>query len=242
MVNQKCMRYELYKPEERGRKDIGWLKSNFVFSFSSHFHPVRAGFGLLRVFNDDYVAPANGFGIHPHANMEIISVMLAGSMNHIDSLGYKEVVHKDWVQIMSAGTGLRHEEYNVGEDEVNFLQIWIEPKLQNITPRYQRRYFPEENRRNKLVTVVSNEEGQSHCWINQNAKLLLGFFSAGQPLRYAFNPVNKGLFIFNITGMFQVNEQTLNPREALGLWDLDQVEFNFITDSQFLLIEVPINH
>ncbi|MBC3539611.1 pirin family protein [Rufibacter sediminis] len=236
------MQLERYSPAQRGLKDIGWLKSNFILSFSGHYNPVRAGFGLLRVFNDDYVAPENGFGIHPHANMEIISVMLSGSMSHIDSLGYKETVHKDWVQIMSAGSGLRHEEHNVGQDEVNFLQIWIEPKLQNITPRYQRRFFPEEKRVNQLTTIVSNEEGQSHCWINQNAKLSLGYFEQGQPLTYSFNPLNKGLFVFNISGSFQVNDQPLTDREALGLWDTDQLQFSFQTDSRFLLIEVPINH
>jgi redox-sensitive bicupin YhaK (pirin superfamily) len=236
------MQTQIYRPAERGLKDIGWLKSNFLFSFSSHYNPVRAGFGLLRVFNDDYVQPQHGFGLHAHANMEIISVMLAGSMNHIDSLGYKEVVHQDWVQIMSAGSGLRHEEHNVGDDEVNFLQIWIEPKLQNITPRYQRRYFPEEKRLNKLVTIVSSEEGQSHCWINQNAKLALGYFEKGQPLTYPFNPLNKGVFVFNISGTLQVNEQTLNQREGMGIWDTDQLQFDFLTDSKFLLIEVPVNH
>ncbi|WP_207433814.1 pirin family protein [Sabulibacter ruber] len=236
------MQFERYNPAERGLKDLGWLKSNFVFSFSGHYNPVRAGFGLLRVFNDDYVEPGNGFGIHPHANMEIISVMLAGSMNHIDSLGYKEVVHKDWVQIMSAGSGLRHEEHNVGEDEVNFLQIWIEPKLQNITPRYQRRYFPEEKRVNQLTTIVSNEEGPAHCWINQNAKLSLGYFEQGQSLSYEFKPLNKAVFVFNIGGTLQVNDQTLRQREAIGIWDTDQLHFTFETDSRFLLIEVPINH
>ncbi|WP_210489900.1 pirin family protein [Rufibacter aurantiacus] len=236
------MQFERYNPADRGLKDLGWLKSNFIFSFSSHYNPVRAGFGLLRVFNDDYVQPENGFGIHPHANMEIISVMLSGSMNHIDSLGYKEVVHKDWVQIMSAGSGLRHEEHNVGQDEVNFLQIWIEPKLQNITPRYQRRFFPEEKRLNQLVTIVSNEEGQAHCWINQNAKLSLGSFEQGQPLTYSFNPLNKGVFVFNISGTLQVNGQTLNQRDAVGIWETDKLDFSFSTDSKFLLIEVPINH
>jgi redox-sensitive bicupin YhaK (pirin superfamily) len=236
------MQFQLYKPEERGLKDIGWLKSNFIFSFSGHYNPVRAGFGLLRVFNDDFVAPENGFGLHAHANMEIISVMLAGSMNHIDSLGYKEVVHQDWVQIMSAGSGLRHEEHNVGSEEVNFLQIWIEPKLQNITPRYQRRHFPEAKRLNQLVTIVSNEEGQGHCWINQNAKLSLGSFGKAQPLTYRFNPLNKGVFLFCISGSLQVNGQTLKQRDGIGIWDTGQLQFDFLTDSRFLLIEVPVNH
>ncbi len=221
---------------------MGWLKSNFVFSFSSYQNPVRAGFGLLRAFNDDVVQPDNGFGLHPHANMEIISVMLAGSMSHIDSLGFNETVHKDWVQIMSAGSGLRHEEHNVGPDEVNFLQIWIEPKLQNISPRYQRRHFPEEHRKNQLVTIVSQEEGTAHCWINQNAKLSLGYFEAGQTLRYSFNPVNKAVFLFNISGTLHVNGEEFKDREALGIWETGQLDFTFPQESRFLVIETPINH
>ncbi|QHL88266.1 pirin family protein [Nibribacter ruber] len=236
------MQVERFNPADRGLKDIGWLKSNFVFSFSGYQNPVRSGFGLLRAFNDDFVQPENGFGLHPHANMEIISVMLAGSMSHIDSLGYKETVHKDWVQIMSAGSGLRHEEHNVGQDEVNFLQIWIEPKLQNITPRYQRRHFPEADRKNQLVTIVSQEEGTAHCWINQNAKLSLGFFESGQTASYSFNPVNKAVFIFNISGTLEVNGEQLTNREALGIWDTAQLDFTISQESRFLLIETPINH
>lgn len=236
------MKFQIYKREERGLKDQGWLKSNFTFSFSNYYHPTRSGFGLLRVFNDDFVQPGKGFGIHPHTNMEIISIMLAGSMNHIDTLGYKEVVQKDWVQIMSAGSGLRHEEHNVGADEVNFLQIWIEPKLQNIAPRYQRRFFPEEQRRNKLVTVVSNEEGQLHCWINQNAKISLGSYDKGCVVDYAFNPVNKGVFVFCIEGELSVSGQSLNSRDAIGLWETNEVRIICNEASHFVIIEVPVNY
>lgn len=236
------MKFKIYKSAQRGIKDLGWLRSHLSFSFSDHYDPVRAGFGLLRVLNDDFVAPKTGFGLHAHANMEIISVMLAGSMNHIDNLGYKEVVQKDWVQIMSAGSGLRHEEHNVGEEQVNFLQIWIEPKLQNVSPRYQRRHFPEEKRFNKLLTIVSNEEGPGHCWINSNAKLSLGYFEMGQQPEYSFNPLNKGIFVFNISGSIQVNGQTLNQRDAIGIWETDKIDFNCLTESRFLLIEAPVNH
>lgn len=236
------MNYSITRAEERGRKDIGWLKSNFTFSFSSYANPQRNGFGLLRVFNDDFVQPGNGFGIHPHTNMEIISVMLAGSMNHKDTLGYTEVVHKDWVQIMSAGTGLRHEEHNVGDDEVNFLQIWIEPKLQNIAPRYQRRQFPEAKRVNQLTTIVSNEEGQAHCWINQNAKLLLGYYEAPQTVEYRFNPLNKALFLFIISGSVTLDGQILQARDSIGIWEADYVSLECAADTRFLLVETPINH
>ena len=155
---------------DRGIKDIGWLKSNFYFSFSDYYHPLKSAFGTLITFNDDFVEQGKGFGIHPHANMEIISVMLKGKMNHKDTLGYSTTVEEGGVQIMSAGEGLRHEEYNIGDEEVNFLQIWIQPKLQNITPRYQQRSFPKNSRKNELKTIVSSEEGMAHCWINQKCK------------------------------------------------------------------------
>ncbi|MBC7921305.1 MAG: pirin family protein [Ferruginibacter sp.] len=236
------MRLKVFKANERGQKNIGWLQSNFVFSFSSYCNPERSGFGLLRTFNDDFVAAGKGFGLHAHQNMEIISVMLAGKMNHKDSMGYSEVVEQDWVQIMSGGSGLRHEEYNVGQEQVNFLQIWIEPKLQNITPRYQRRAFPEAQRKNQLTTIVSNEEGQAHCWINQNAKLSLGYFEAGQQAEYSLNPLNKCLFVFNIAGTLNIHENEIGPRDAVGIWDTAQLPIQCTTECRFLIIETPINH
>lgn len=236
------MPYSLLRADERGLKDIGWLQSHLSLSFGPYANPARAGFGLLRVFNDDFVQPGHGFGLHAHANMEIISIMLAGRMNHIDSIGYKEEVGADWVQIMSAGSGLRHEEHNVGNDAVNFLQIWVEPKLQNVTPRYQRRHFPAEKRRNQLTTVVSNEEGTAHCWINQNAKLSLGYFDAGQQLAYSLNPLNKCVFLFVIEGSLTVNGQAVAERESLGLWETNTVQIACEAASKFIVIEVPINH
>src|SRR6478672_11504669 len=152
------MKSQVFRKSENGTKNIGWLKSNFYFSFSDYSNPTKSAFGTLFAFNDDYVETGKGFGIHPHVNMEIISVLLKGKMNHIDSMGYKTIIEAGDVQIMSAGTGLKHEEYNIGEDEVNFLQIWIQPKLQNIPPRYQQRSFPRENRKNQLKTIVSVDE------------------------------------------------------------------------------------
>lgn len=236
------MQHQLFKANERGVKDIGWLQSNFTFSFSSYQNPLRNGFGLLRVFNDDVVQAGGGFGLHPHVNMEIISIMLKGSMNHKDTLGYTEVVEKDWVQIMSAGSGLRHEEHNVGTGEVGFLQIWIEPKLQNIMPRYQRRYFPEANRKNKLVTIVSNAEGADHCWINQNAQLSLGYFEQGRQVTYHLNPVNKCVFAFCISGQMEIAGEQLNERDAMGIWQTDGFTVNCLSETRLLLIEAPVNH
>ena len=236
------MNFKIFKASERGVKNIGWLISNFTFSFSSYYNPEKNGFGLLKVFNDDFVAPQNGFGLHPHYNMEIISIMLQGKMNHKDSMGYSDVVEKDWVQIMSAGTGLRHEEHNIGDEEVNFLQIWIEPKLTNIHPRYQKRYFPEEQRRNQLKTIISNDEGSEHCWINQNARLSLGFFEANNTAVYPFNPLNKLVFVFVIEGQISIAEQIVGKRDAIGIWNTNEIKIETQTESNYLIIEVPINH
>lgn len=235
------MQIHYFPAAERGKKDLGWLKSNFVFSFSDYYNPLASAFGTLVAFNDDYVEKGKGFGIHPHVNMEIISIMLQGEMNHKDTLGYSTTIKEGGVQIMSAGTGLRHEEYNIGEEEVSFLQIWIQPKLQNISPRYQQRSFPKATRKNSIQTIVSGEEGLTHCWINQNAKLSLGYFEKGMEVAYDFNPVNKCLFIFVISGTIKINDSTLQTRDALGIWDVANISITCVEEAEFLITETPIN-
>lgn len=235
------MKTHKFPASERGLKDIGWLKSNFYFSFSDYYHPVKSAFGTLITFNDDFVETGKGFGIHPHVNMEIISVMLKGKMNHKDTLGYSTVVEEGGVQIMSAGTGLRHEEYNVGDETVNFLQIWIQPKQQNIAPRYQQRSFPKEATKNQLKTIVSPEEGMDHCWINQNAKLALGYFDKGSTVNYTCNPVNKCIYIFAIEGSIRINDIILAQRDALGVWDTAALTIYCEEQAHFLIIETPVN-
>jgi redox-sensitive bicupin YhaK (pirin superfamily) len=230
-----------FPASERGTKDIGWLKSNFFFSFSDYSDPSKSAFGTLVAFNDDVLEQGKGFGIHPHVNMEIISIMLQGKMNHKDTMGYSTTVEEGGVQIMSAGSGLRHEEYNIGDDEVNFLQIWIQPKLQNITPRYQQRSFPKTRRKNHLKTIISGEEGQEHCWINQNAKLSLGYFEKGKDVEYSFNPTNKCLFLFVMEGSIQVSGITVGQRNALGIWNTDNIAIHCPEEAHFLLIETPVN-
>ena len=235
------MKTQLFLKEERGLKDIGWLKSNFCFSFSDFYDPAKSAFGTLITFNDDFVESGKGFGIHPHLNMEIISVLLKGKMNHIDSLGYSTTIEEGGVQIMSAGTGLKHEEYNIGEDEVNFLQIWIQPKLQNIAPRYQHRHFAKANRLNKLQTIVSNEEGLGHCWINQNAKLSLGYYDTKSSIDYYLNPTNKCLFVFVINGNLSVGITSLKAKDSIGIWDTDYIKIECEAETEFIIIETPIN-
>jgi quercetin 2,3-dioxygenase len=235
------MKSQLFKKLERGHKDIGWLKSNFYFSFSDYYNPLKSAFGTLVAFNDDFVEAGKGFGIHPHINMEIISILLQGKMNHKDTMGYSTVIEEGGVQIMSAGSGLRHEEYNIGQENVNFLQIWIQPKLQNIEPRYQQRSFPIAKRINKLQTIVSSDEGVEHCWINQNAKLSLGYFNMSQVITYNFQQVNKCLFIFVIEGRIRVDEEDLYGRDAIGVWETDMVSIQCDAGAHFLVIETPIN-
>ena len=235
------MNTQYFPAAARGTRDTGWLKSRFFFSFSDYYNPMASAFGTLVAFNDDELATGKGFGTHPHTNMEIISIMLRGRMNHKDSMGYSTEVGEGGVQIMSAGSGLRHEEHNIGEEEVSFLQIWIQPKLQNITPRYQQRHFPRDGRKGKLVTIVSSEEGLGHCWINQNAKLSLGYFGKGAISEYRFSKVNKCLFIFLIEGAVRIGETTLGQRDGLGIWNTDVVSIHCEEASEFLIIETPIN-
>jgi len=151
------------------------------------------------------------------------------------------VIEEGGVQIMSAGSGLKHEEYNIGEEDVNFLQIWIQPKLQNINPRYQTRSFPKAKRKNKLKMIISGEEGLEHCWINQNAKLSLGYYETAQDITYDLNPVNKCLFIFAIEGTVSVAGNVIKERDAIGIWDTASVPVHCEAGSHFIIIEAPIN-
>ena len=193
------MQTHYFPASERGLKDIGWLKSNFYFSFSDFYHPMKSAFGTLVAFNDDYVEQGKGFGIHPHLNMEIISVLLKGKMNHKDTLGYSTVIEEGGVQIMSAGTGLRHEEYNIGE------------------------------------------EGAEHCWINQNTKMVLGHFEKDQTTSYQYNSTNKCLFVFLMEGSIKIGDQIVQPKDALGIWDTDNITIEIQEESHFIIIETVVN-
>jgi|SRR5450631_1367106 len=177
------MQYSIFSTADRGKKNVGWLKSNFVFSFSNYYHPLKSAFGTLMAFNDDHMEPGKGFGIHPHINMEIISVLLKGKVNHKDSMGYSSVIEEGGVQIM----------------------------------------------------------GPEHCWINQNARLSLGYFEKGRQIQYAFNPENKCIFIFQIEGDMLVNDIELQKRNAIGVWETDQIFVDCKDNSEFLIIETPVN-
>lgn len=235
------MKTKFFPAAGRGIKDGGWLRSKFHFSFSDYYNPLASAFGTLVAFNDDLLEEGKGFGTHPHTNMEIISVLLEGKMNHKDSMGYSTVIEEGGVQIMSAGSGLFHEEYNIGQGDVHFLQIWIQPKQQNIKPRYQTRSFPKSQRFNRLVTIVSSEEGLEHCWINQNARLSLGYFEKDKTVTYAFHKVNKCVFVFVISGEVSIEETACKQGDAVGIWDVEAFAINCLSETEFIIIEAPIN-
>lgn len=224
----------------RGTANLGWLLSKHTFSFGRYYHPERIHFGALRVLNDDIVEPGMGFGTHPHDNMEIVSIPLEGDLEHKDSTGNTEVIRKGDVQIMSAGYGLTHSEYNHSKNKaVNFLQIWVLPKKQDIEPRYQQITFDPENRKNRLQTVVAPDD-DSALWINQDAWFTLSDLDAGKSLEYIPHQSGNGTYAFVIDGEVTINGEKLGKRDAVGFPDAEQLNIRADQNAQLLLIEVPM--
>ncbi|MCZ8155575.1 MAG: pirin family protein [Leptospira sp.] len=225
---------------ERGHANFGWLDSYHSFSFGNYYDPNKVHFGMLRVLNDDVVEASMGFGTHPHENMEIISIPLSGELAHKDSTGTNGVILTGDVQIMSAGSGIRHSEFNHSSSKkVNFLQIWILPKKLNIEPRYEQKTFKEYDKKNKWCTVVSPNDSQA-VWINQDATFSLSSLEPGSPLKYTLTNSNHGVYIFLISGKITLSGQTLERRDAIGLWDIKEFEINAEVKSEILCIEVPM--
>lgn len=231
----------LHKADTRGDANHGWLHSKHSFSFGNYYDPQRMNFGLLRVLNDDMVSGGMGFGTHPHENMEIISIPLQGDLEHKDSMGNTTVIRKGDVQIMSAGTGVSHSEYNKNKDEtVKFLQIWVIPNKMNVTPRYDQITLKEEDRHNKLQQIISPDLKDAGVWIHQNAWFYLARFDKDFSTDYSLKAKGNGIYIFNLRGDIEVNGQLLNARDGLGLWDTETIFIKSTTDSEFLVMEVPM--
>ncbi len=236
------MKKIIHKADSRGFADHGWLKSYHTFSFANYYNPERTHFGLLRVLNDDIVEQGMGFGTHPHDNMEIVTIPIKGELAHKDSTGNKEVIHPNEVQIMSAGSGLTHSEFNNSQtDIVNLLQIWVFPKEKNIKPRYQQRIFDPSERRNKLQTIISPVKSDETLWINQNAYFTLGSLEKGINESYKIKSNGNGIYIFVIKGEIKVDDEQLLERDAMGIQDTDSVKIVADEDSEILVIEVPMN-
>jgi redox-sensitive bicupin YhaK (pirin superfamily) len=204
--------------------------------------PERVHFGMLRVFNDDIVAPGMGFGMHPHDNMEIVTIPIEGELEHKDSEGHHGVITQGEVQVMSAGSGLYHSEFNHSKDkEVNLMQIWVLPRERDIEPRYDQKEFDEEGRKNKFQIVASPEKDNGSLWLNQYVYFNIGNFDAGTTTKYERKLKNNGLWIFVIEGEAEVNGEKLERRDSMGITDTEIVEFKFSKNSKILIIDVPMN-
>jgi redox-sensitive bicupin YhaK (pirin superfamily) len=232
----------LHPAASRGFANHGWLQSYHSFSFASFHDPNKIHFGALRVLNDDNVKGGMGFGKHPHDNMEIISIPLEGDLEHQDSMGNKAVIRKGDIQVMSAGTGIYHSEYNKNSDEaVKFLQIWIFPNKRNVEPRYDQITLNREDRKNKLQQVLSPYQHDEGVWIHQDAWFHMGIFDQGIQQRYALKQKDNGLYAFIIEGSFTINGQQLSKRDGMGIWDCDSIEIESNEDNaEILLMEVPM--
>lgn len=232
----------LHKAYTRGMVDHGWLRSKHTFSFGNYFNPERLHFGALKVLNDDEVAPGKGFTKHPHSNMEIISIPLQGNLVHCDSLGNTSIIKKGDVQIMSAGTGILHSEFNASQSEdVRFLQIWIEPNEEGVEPRYGQITLDPKDRKNRLQQIVSPDPKDDGIWIHQNAWLQMTRLEKGHTLYYKLNdPMNNGVYAFVIDGQVLINNEHLVNRDGYGVWDVDELQIAAEEQVELLLIEVPM--
>lgn len=236
----KIMKTVLHKADTRGLANLGWLHSRHTFSFSHYYDPERIHFGALRVLNDDQVAAGMGFGTHPHDNMEIVSIPLEGDLEHKDSMGNTTVIRKGDVQIMSAGTGVRHSEYNRNKDQqVKFLQIWVLPKERNITPRYDQKTYKLEDRVNKWQTVVA-PDNKDAVWINQDAWFNLTKLEAGKSLNYKLHNPDHGIYVFVLSGEASVGGEQLGTRDGLGIAETSEVTFTAGKEAEILVMEVPM--
>lgn len=231
----------LYPAKERGHVSLGWLDSFHSFSFGQYHDPNKIHFGALRVVNDDSIAGGGGFGAHPHDNMEIVTIPLEGKLAHKDSTGNEGVIRKGDVQIMSAGTGIRHSEYNASSTEyAKLLQIWVFPKLKNIKPAYGQKSFDLNGRKNNWQVVVSPESSEQALNINQDARFSLVDLEAGKTIDYRMKWKNSGLYLFVIEGAVKSSDKTLSKRDALGISETDRVSIEAVSDSQLLAIEIPL--
>lgn len=227
---------------QRGFANHGWLQAAHSFSFAQYYDPSKVHFGLLRVLNDDIVAPAMGFGMHGHDNMEIVTIPLTGSLAHKDSLGSAGTITPGEVQIMSAGSGIQHSEFNASETEaVNLLQIWVFPKERNIQPRYNQKAFDASTAINQFQLLVSPTEKEGSLWINQDACFSLGTFQEKQEVQYPFTFPDNGAYVFVIEGEITLANQTLGRRDAIGVYHTNQLSFTVQQEAKVLVIEIPMN-
>jgi redox-sensitive bicupin YhaK (pirin superfamily) len=231
----------LHKANTRGNANHGWLNAYHTFSFSSYYNSDRVQFGMLRVLNDDTVAAGMGFGKHPHDNMEIITIPLEGDLAHKDSMGNAETIKSGDIQVMSAGTGIQHSEFNPNEDkQTKLLQIWVFPKVRNVEPRYQQITLNPEDRKNKLQQILSPNPEDEGVWIYQDAWFHLGKFDKDMTLDYDIKKEGNGVYAFVIKGNVTINGTKLETRDGLGIWDTKTLDIQVTEGAELLLLEIPM--
>ncbi|CAL1521477.1 pirin family protein [Chitinophaga sp. MM2321] len=231
----------IHRADSRGYANHDWLKSHHSFSFANYYDPNRIHFGALRVLNDDFIKGGMGFGAHPHDNMEIVSIILDGGMEHRDNTGRQAVIRRNDVQVMSAGTGIMHSEFNASKTEdANMLQIWVFPKERNVTPRYDQRTFDPTARENALQVVISPDAADDALHLNQDAWFSLGKFDAGQQIDISSKVPGIGSYLFLISGEIKVADEILHTRDAIGLSDYNKITVDILKPAEFLLIDIPM--
>jgi len=232
----------IHKAETRGQANHGWLNSHHTFSFANYHNPERMHFGVLRVLNDDQVQAGQGFGTHPHDNMEIISIPLKGDLEHKDSMGNIAVIQEGDVQILSAGTGITHSEYNKNSSkEVKFLQIWIFPNKKNVTPRYDQISIRDIQKENEFYQVLSPNKDVQGVWINQDAWFHIGKFDKGHAAEYTLKKEGNGVYAFVLEGDVEINNEKLTKRDGMGIWDTESITVKASENTRVLLMEVPMS-
>lgn len=232
----------LHKADTRGNANHGWLNSYHTFSFAQYYNPERMHFGALRVLNDDTVQAGRGFGTHPHDNMEIISIPLEGDLEHKDSMGNVATIRNGDIQVMSAGTGIRHSEYNKNNDSlVKFLQIWVFPNQRNVSPRYDQITLRAADRKNKLQQILSPNPQDEGVWIHQNAWFHLGELDKGFETNYRIKSQGNGVYAFVLSGALTINGESLGARDGYGIWNVEQFDIRADSKAELLLMEVPMN-
>lgn len=230
----------IHSSKSRGHANHGWLESYHTFSFAAYYDPGRMGFGALRVINDDTVQGGMGFGTHGHKDMEIISIPLEGALSHKDSEGHSSIIRKGEVQIMSAGTGIYHSEFNASATElVKFLQIWVFPEKNGLPPRYEQKLFSEKDRKNNWQLVVSPDGREGSVTIHQRAFFSLSELESGKNLSYKTYHENNGVYLLVLRGAVEVNQQVLSTKDGAAINDVKELEITAINESEILLMEVP---
>jgi len=237
------MKTQIHKANSRGHANHGWLDTHHSFSFASWYNPERMHFGMLRVLNDDVVAGGKGFGTHPHENMEIISIPLSGDLEHKDSMGTTSVIRENDIQVMSAGTGVLHSEYNKNPDkEVNFLQIWIFPKIKNIAPRYDQKSYNPDDSLNKVLRLVSPlEDVSDSVKINQDAYISLTTLEGNSEINYKMNQEDNGVYALLLEGDAVIGGNSLAVKDATGISETDSFSVKTQSKAKVLFIEVPMS-